>query len=175
MSTLKERAIRLLRERWPDANSLSEEIYAILAQEQEVETSEGITVVNEGDQSRLTFRGFGDDEVIFEIVRPDGTVLEITPGDLDFEDEPDPDPDPDEPDPDEEATNFRVVAGLVIAKLSETSYTVRDTSATPTVDYTATLLVTLETGEDATGCSVPLFLSGTETITASFTVVSWQP
>lgn len=76
MSLFGNQILRLLREKWPNATMLAEELFAILQGNIPLTQDAPITITTEGeDEAPLILRPGGD--VAIEINRPDGTTVQI--------------------------------------------------------------------------------------------------
>lgn len=81
-------AIRLLREKWPNAQKLAEELFAILSDGELPLEHSGPIVLKKGEgESGLTLRGFGDSDTTIKIDRGDtNSPITITIGGIDMGD-----------------------------------------------------------------------------------------
>jgi hypothetical protein len=68
-----DQAMRLLREKWPNADLLAEELFAILTAERPTLTNGPIVINNESDQTPLIIRNLGDAPFAIEIITSDPT------------------------------------------------------------------------------------------------------
>jgi len=71
MGLLKDEAIRLLREKWPNASMLAEELFAILNSDLPTGIDGPLTIDNQSpDQPALIIRQFGDSPIDIVVQRP---------------------------------------------------------------------------------------------------------
>jgi hypothetical protein len=171
MPSFREQAIRLLRDDWPSTKMLAEEVYAILSQELEYETSGGLTLDGQGSGGGrpLTFRDFSDGDTIIRIRRPDGTFDDITPLDLLGEGG-----DGEEDEEELPQSTLSVAEGVVVSRASSTHYLVTDADTGD--EYEARCIPATPSGDDLpAGARVPLLLSSASgEVTATITVATWQ-
>lgn len=76
-------ALRLLREMWPDATELAEELYAIFSSDSLPLTHDGPITLNkpDGTQAGITLPGYSSGDTIMSIPRADGSPITISLGD----------------------------------------------------------------------------------------------
>jgi hypothetical protein len=146
MASLKEQAIRLLREKWANPTILAQELYAILSQDFPLDSTQGATLDGGNAAAPLpaTVRGFGDDGVFLLIKRPKGDV-ELTPDDVARMKDAGP-----------QAATLTLASGTVVAALGGGRYAVADEG---NLSHTATCLPSLPDGEEVPqGAAVALLI-----------------
>ncbi len=76
-----EQAIRLLREKWPNANILAEELFAILTSSIPLTHNGPLEITNNTDGPAITIRNYGGSEIAFRVIRADDPASpQGTPG-----------------------------------------------------------------------------------------------
>lgn len=85
MGLFRDQASRLLRERWPDANLLAEELYAMFTSDVPVSIDSPVIITSTNGAPPLTLRNFGTGDGAIQIIKqgpPQVVLPEIPP--LDF-------------------------------------------------------------------------------------------